>query len=86
MSTLLLDVPGRTARLTTEHAASNYSVPVLDLDGIAYGPADLVDAGGPEPITAAELVRQVGLVPDPAQPMSEEAAEMMRSLFLGARP
>jgi hypothetical protein len=31
------------AELTTEHAASSYGKPVLVLDGVAYGPEDLID-------------------------------------------
>lgn len=42
-----------TITLTTVHAASNYGKPVLVIDGMAYGPADMTPAG----ITAAELAR-----------------------------
>jgi len=44
--------PIDTLTLTTAHAASSYSVPVLILDGQAYGPADMTPAG----VTGAELV------------------------------
>ena len=40
--------------LTTAHAASSYGVPVLVIDGQAYGPADMTPAG----ITAADLVQK----------------------------
>lgn len=41
-----------TLTLTTAHAASSYGVPVLVIDGEAYGPADMTPAG----MTGAELV------------------------------
>lgn len=43
-----------TLTLTTAHAASSYGVPVLVIDGQAYGPGDMTPAG----VTAAELLRQ----------------------------
>jgi hypothetical protein len=41
-----------TIILTTEHAASSYGVPVLVIEGEAYGPADMT----PEGTTAEEAV------------------------------
>ena len=38
----LLDV----AQLTTNHAASSYGQPVLVLNGVAYGPADVIPGVG----------------------------------------
>lgn len=50
--------------LTTEHAQSSHNIPVLLVDGIAYGPADLVPGLPNEdifgPTTAADLVRTWG--------------------------
>jgi len=43
-----------TLTLTTAHAASSYGVPVLVIEGDAYGPADMTPAG----MTGAALVRQ----------------------------
>ena len=43
-----------TIILTTTHAASSYGVPVLVIDGEAYGPADMTPAG----IIAADLVQE----------------------------
>ena len=48
-------------RVTTDHAASSYGIPVLvDADGIAYGPGDIQDgtvqAHGPQ----AEMCRRAG--------------------------
>ena len=31
------------AKLTTDHAQSNYGKPVLVLDDVAYGPEDIID-------------------------------------------
>lgn len=45
---------GRTAVLTTEHAASSYGIPVLVVAGAAYGPGDSLPSG----CLAAELVRR----------------------------
>jgi len=46
--------------LTTDHAASSHQIPVLLVNGIAYGPADLVDGLPNKDIfgatTAASLV------------------------------
>ena len=43
MTNMTVRFGGATYCLTTEHAASSYGVPVLvDEDGIAYGPADIV--------------------------------------------
>ena len=43
MTSMTVQFCGATYCLTTEHAASSYGVPVLvDEDGIAYGPADIV--------------------------------------------
>lgn len=41
-----------TVTLTTTHAASSYGMPVLVIEGQAYGPADMTPAG----VTGAELV------------------------------
>lgn len=43
-----------TIILTTTHAASSYGVPVLVIDGEAYGPADMTPAG----IIAADVVQE----------------------------
>ena len=55
------DVDSTAFRVTTDHAASSYGIPVLvDADGNAYGPADVQDgtvqAHGPQ----AEMCRQAG--------------------------
>ncbi len=50
-------------KLATDHAASSYGIPVLVLDGVAYGPADALPVPDPDPLawlggaTAAEAVR-----------------------------
>lgn len=38
------EVCSRRGRLTTDHPRSNYGLPVLVLDGRAYGPGDLAGA------------------------------------------
>lgn len=44
--------------LSTEHAASSYGIPVLvDRNGEAYGPADIIVHGG-RAISAADFVRE----------------------------
>ena len=42
--------------LTTEHSASSYGVPILLINGVAYGPLDIVN-GPSGNCTAAFLVR-----------------------------
>lgn len=43
-------------RLTTEHAASSYGVPVLvDPEGVAYGPADML------PLSAMAAMRGIAI-------------------------
>jgi hypothetical protein len=46
--------------LTTEHSASSYGVPVLVLDGLAYGPGDVLPSGE----QAASLVGRWSLLPE----------------------
>ena len=59
---------GRDARITTEHAASSYGMPVLVIDGQAYGPGDILPnpPGDPldflhEPARVAVLVAKARL-------------------------
>jgi hypothetical protein len=35
-----MNYKGHAIKLTTDHAASSYGIPVLVIDGEAYGPAD----------------------------------------------
>ena len=42
-----------TLTLSTADSASSYGVPVLVIDGAAYGPSDMTPAG----VTAADLLR-----------------------------
>lgn len=42
------------ATLTTENPASSYGIPVLEIEGKAYGPADLMPSG----LAAGELARR----------------------------
>ncbi len=37
---------GRIGVLTTNHAASSYGLPVLVIEGVAYGPSDSITLGG----------------------------------------
>ena len=41
----LLEMKIGRAELTTDHPQSNYGIPVLVLDGIAYGPDDMMGNG-----------------------------------------
>lgn len=47
---------GKEGRLTTEHASSSYGIPVLVMDGQAYGPADLLPYWPEMAMAAAEYV------------------------------
>lgn len=65
--------------LTTAHAASSYGRPVLLIDGVAYGPADLVPPAG---VPAAELVwswaeRFAGIVQADNTPSMDELDEWL---------
>lgn len=80
LTTVYLDVPGHAAALTTEHAASSYGVPVLVVDGVAYGPGDWVPIGDRAGMRAAALAEQVRLVLPPGEPATTETAERMERL------
>lgn len=77
---VLLDIPGRSAMLTTDHPASCEGVPVFVLDGVGYEPDDVVDIHGPEQ-TAAVATRGVRSVIDPDEPISDEDAEALRGAW-----
>jgi len=88
---LLTAVDFDTLTLTTAHAASSYGVPVLVIEGAAYGPADMTPAG----VTGAELVTawaarfagqgQADRAPDGAAILSQVAGltQPDRALLLG---
>jgi len=62
---ILTDDDGGTTRLTTEHAASSYKIPVLvieaeDVAGV-FGPADLIGDSG---ISGADVVAAWGRAPE----------------------
>jgi len=84
MASTCLDVPGRRAWLTTDHAASSYGLPVLVLDDHAYGPADRVDDGSPAGCTADDLVRKtrVVLAAPGDNDITADEADALREAFL----
>lgn len=58
MSEIALGRVGRGWKLTTDHSASSYGIPVLvDRHGEAYGPADIIIRGG-RTVAAADFVRE----------------------------
>lgn len=77
----------RTYRLTTDHAASSYGVPVLvDEDGVAYGPDDYLPDGRHawEYVEGQRAVR-MGLVrPSSGPALQGDDADVDR--YLGTRP
>lgn len=47
---------GKSGQLTTEHACSSYGKPVLVMEGVAYGPADILPYWPQLPMSAAEYI------------------------------
>jgi hypothetical protein len=63
MGSINLTFDGRAFVLTTDHAASSYSVPVLvDANGVAYGPRDAVFRDAPTGDGFADLFLSTELV------------------------
>jgi hypothetical protein len=58
------DTPTVPAALTTDHPASSYGIPVLVMDGAAYGPADVVPGEGPGAgcVTAGQMAANLVLM------------------------
>ena len=55
------DVDSTAFRVTTDHSASSYGIPVLvDADGIAYGPGDVQDGTVAAFRKTAESCRKAG--------------------------
>jgi len=73
-----LDLPASdgTYTLTTEHAASSYGMPVLVVDGAAYGPGDLLSDGE----SASEWVERWSRDPERTEDERDDARR-----FLGRR-
>lgn len=55
MTTTKIEISlGRTAELTTDRAESSYGQPVLVVDGVAFGAADVMEVTGFEPLFGAQ--------------------------------
>ena len=66
-----------TAELTTEHPASSYGVPALLVDGVAYGPQDLL----PPVCGCRHMAGSVMAVHAPEGEMDAEAVDALCGWF-----